>query len=764
MTIKKKLILFFVGISVLSATLVGFLFFMSVRSLLQEKVLEEHQFEIDSKVQEIDIMIERYASLPLLIHDFPPIEGIIRARKTGVDELDRSDLSQWIKRLQTIFKRIAELDPVVDQIRYLDETGRELVRVNRRDEKQIELVSESNLQDKSREPYFKEVMMLGKGELYVSEMDLNREHGKIEVPYKPVLRFATPVYSDAGDKKGIIIINILMQPLLDSIRRSTLGSIVMINQNGNFLIHKDKNKEYSAFLNDTHNFFKEHPEISENLKVGQSKVHIDHEDKEYRIWKKIFYHPETEGVYWVLFSVISQKELFAALVRLQNIFIIIGIINMFLIAFLSFIIAQSIAKPIQRLRQGVAIIRQGNMDYRVGMNTKDELGELSQAFDQMVTARKKVEEDARRLAAIVEYSDDAILSKTLDGIIISWNQGAERLYGYSAEEIIGKSILMLAPVDQHSKIRGYMKKIGQGESLAHEDTIRLHKSGLPIHVSLSLSPVKDGAGKIVAVSSVTRDITERKRAEDALKELKDNLEKRVQEQSKKLIQAEKMSALGVMAAGVAHELNNPMMGVLNYVQYSLKHTQEGSKVYEVLSDAERESKRCVRIVQDILTFARSSRRDGELLAKGRIQDVFSRVIATLEPKIKKNGVSVQNDISDQISAIPLDEDKIEQVFLNLMSNAADALKDKPVREVLIEAEQKEGSVQIKVSDTGAGIPLEIQSKIFDPFFTTKPTGEGTGLGLSICRSIIEDHGGELTFKSALNKGTTFWIILPTKSF
>jgi signal transduction histidine kinase len=248
-------------------------------------------------------------------------------------------------------------------------------------------------------------------------------------------------------------------------------------------------------------------------------------------------------------------------------------------------------------------------------------------------------------------------------------------------------------------------------------------------------------------------------------ELKDQLEERKRSEQEKL-QLGKLGALGTLIAGTAHELNNPMMGMLNFIQYCLKYTSKDDRRYTVLEDAERETKRCIDIVQNLLTFSRIEKEDEEEHIKQSIPAIFDRVFRLLSYRIDKENILLTQDYPEETPEIWLKNSNIQQVFLNLIGNALDAVKGNKEKKKKIRVEIRPESefVLVTITDSGCGISSKNLRNIFDPFFTTKPTGRGTGygtgLGLSVCHSIVKAHGGEISCESEDGKGTKFKIRLP----
>ncbi|MBI3040078.1 MAG: HAMP domain-containing histidine kinase, partial [Chloroflexi bacterium] len=227
-----------------------------------------------------------------------------------------------------------------------------------------------------------------------------------------------------------------------------------------------------------------------------------------------------------------------------------------------------------------------------------------------------------------------------------------------------------------------------------------------------------------------------------------------------MVQTEKMSAVGMMAAGVAHELLNPMMGMLNFAQYCLKHTAEDDRRYPVLQDIERETGRCADIVRDLMTFSHVEKEGEEEYRLESLATIIDRAVNLLRYRIEKDHVLLTRYIAEDTPEIWLAVNGMQQVLLNLVSNALDALAESQKKEIHLEVHWEGDFVRLAVTDSGCGLTPEIMEKIYEPFFTTKPVGRGTGLGLTISRNIINSLGGDIACQSQPGVGTTFTIILP----
>ena len=260
-----------------------------------------------------------------------------------------------------------------------------------------------------------------------------------------------------------------------------------------------------------------------------------------------------------------------------------------------------------------------------------------------------------------------------------------------------------------------------------------------------------------------QQIAVRRKAEQKLKNTYEKLKithHQLKESQGQLIQSEKMKTLGSMAAGLAHEMNNPLMGILNYIQYCMKHINRDDKKYTILQDAEIEINRCIDFLNNLLTFVYMGSEGEKKYQKISCAVLFNRVFKLLSYRIEKENVLIKQDISADVPEIWLKVNTIQQVFLNLITNALDAVKNKEKKEISINLKPEGKNLRITVSDNGIGIAPKNLEKIFDPFFTTKPASKGTGLGLPIVANIIKEHKGQITCESMPGLWSKFTMVLP----
>ncbi len=382
----------------------------------------------------------------------------------------------------------------------------------------------------------------------------------------------------------------------------------------------------------------------------------------------------------------------------------------------------------------------------------DDSGRLAfiQGLVVDVTDRIKSEQTRSLLASIVESSDDAIHCVRLDGTVVAWNRGSEKIYGYTAAEIIGQPIFAIAPPDRLDEMRRLLDQVARGEEINHLETVRCAKDGRFIKVAVSIGPVRDASGRIVAASAIARDVTDQRAAEEALRK------------SERLrLQAEQQAAVGRMAARIAHEINNPLSGIRNCFWLLKNAIPKYHRHFHFAEKAEREIERIGRIVQGMFDLKRPGRQE---VRKVRIADLLSDAEAMFAGKCRDGALQMQWAMDPPDLELRVAEDALRQVLQNLVSNAVEA--SPPNRAIQIEVRITEDEdarqFELTVKDEGHGIPKELGERIFEPFFSTK-TGEGTsglGLGLAVAKGLVESLGGRLDYRSIPGNGTRFRVRLP----
>ena len=351
----------------------------------------------------------------------------------------------------------------------------------------------------------------------------------------------------------------------------------------------------------------------------------------------------------------------------------------------------------------------------------------------------------RRLAAIIESSDDAIVSKDLNGIITSWNRAAERMFGYSAAEVIGESITIIIPTERLDEEKLVLSQIRRGEKVDHFETIRRRKDGTLFPISLTVSPIRDDEGNVVGASKIARDISERVRLQKDLEEAS-----RIKDE---------------FLATLSHELRTPLNAILGYSKMIRSGLLEERKRDRAIEVIERNALSLAQIVEDVLDVARITA--GKLRLTVQTVDpakVVTDAVDSVMPAADARGVRIETRL-ESAGTVTADPDRLQQVLWNLLTNAVKFTgRDGRVDVIL----RRDGEhVEIAVADTGAGIPADFLPFLFDRFRqadarTTREQG-GLGLGLAIARHLVEMHGGTISASSpGIGQGSTFRVRIPAQ--
>lgn len=452
----------------------------------------------------------------------------------------------------------------------------------------------------------------------------------------------------------------------------------------------------------------------------------------------------------------KASEFLAPLNQIRDLTIWIGGLCGILVVLFVVFRVRSLTRPIKDLVEAAKVLEAGDLSGRVLVQSRDEIGDLSKAFNTMAQSlqvrdedlKSRIEENAallRNLAesearyrSLLENSPVAILGLTREHRIVTWNRGAERIFGHVSESVAGKPIGVLFPPDREEEFRNLLTEVMQKGSARDFAISGITREGRRLALSLSWGGPFPDFWMNKEWTLVIRDVTEARR---------------LQEQ---IIRSEKLSAVGQLLSSIAHELNNPLQAVIGYAQLLSRSPKNTKEDLKMIVD---NSMRCRKIIENLLLFVRH----GEVEKRPvPVQKAVLAAIDLLKYKLAKSAnISVHRRFPAGLPPVQADFQQIQQVFVNLINNACDALSGwEGSKELKIRARRMGGKVRVEFTDSGPGIPLEVQGRIFEPFYTTKPEGRGTGLGLSVCRQILEEHGGAIGFRSQPGQGAAFWVDLP----
>ncbi|MDD1523228.1 MULTISPECIES: PAS domain S-box protein [Bradyrhizobium] len=470
------------------------------------------------------------------------INGLIRAHVGGgIDPVDGVSEQTWRERIAARLAAEIEAKPIYGQFRIIgvDNDQRELVHVDRSGPNgAVRIAPDGELERKSDRAYFQEAIRLAPGEIYVSPIELATRQGGTRASHAPTLRVAMPLFTADDKPFGIIVANVDMRPALDRVRATTTsgGEIHVVNARGDYLVHPDRMREFGAAHDRPNDWRKDFPYFGALTGTLEGSTRLM-TDSSGRPSGAALAPTLLAGKEWVAIIETIPAPVFGRVpAAIQKTSLLVGVLAVLAAAALAVLLARSLTRPIGRLTEAVQAIGSGR-PADIPVDASGETGVLARAFARMVeemraktAALEREIEDHRRteaarshhaareslFSAAVESSDDAIVMQTLDAVITGWNPAAERLYGYTAEEAIGKPTSIIVPPDRREHGKDYLRRIARGEPIERFETVRLRKDGTPVEISLGLSPIKGPAGEVIGASGSARSLTEARRAERAL--------------------------------------------------------------------------------------------------------------------------------------------------------------------------------------------------------------------------------------------------------
>lgn len=804
MTILKQtsvqIKIFLLSVVLAAVFLGGTLFYIAsnIENSFSELAISATEKGVEVSAHQLEDLIEDGRRDVYLIQNTPPLQGLFRAQKNeGVDPLDGSTEEDWKKRLTTIFtSTIDATQKLYDQIRYIDENGQEIVRVNNVDG-DSEIVPPSELQYKGNRDYFIAANHLKKGELYISPIELNKEGNpaKISLPYKPVVRYATPIFDEVGKKKGILIINILFEELIKESIHEDLNVEIhqnfIIDDSGQYLFHPDHQKEWGGpeNLNNGENFKKDFPQTVVGKILNNEKGHIEY-NGELIAFKKVKLGNDQENTLtWI--EITPIQKVLSNIKDIINKYSLFGFLIFSLLAIVFYLFIKIILSPLSKLKKSAEMLGEGNFDVNIEIDSQDEIGTLGQAFKQMAKQlkssyallKKQVDEKTKELSSkikdlektkkamlnlledintekqkitLAKARDEAILNNIGDGLIVMDKKGVvelvnpvfEEQLGWKEKEIKGKLLVDVVKMEDEdgkavsNQKRLISKAITSNKSVetdSKKTCYYVQKDGNRFPASIIVSPILDGK-KCIGYVEVFRNITEEKEVDRAKTEF---------------------------VSMASHQLKTPLSTIGWYTEMLVDedagklNKEQKSYLAEIYAG----NQRMIELVNSLLNVSRVDL--GTFAIECEKMDLLPMckdVIKTLKPKVLEKKINIKNECSKDLQKIDADPKLLRMVIENLMSNAVKYTPEKGNISLSITKEKR--SILIKVKDNGYGIPKHEQKHIFTKLFRAENVRqkavEGTGLGLYIVKAVVEQSGGKIRFESEENKGTTFFVTFPLK--
>ena len=779
--------------SFLAALFLGlslFLFLSDVKAIFSDSFIKDYHNDVEIHSDEFSLFLRNVISDIKLIKENHALKMLLDYDK---DISKRDNFVDAFEMTESVFLEVSSSRKIYGQIRYINENGYEIVRVNYVDGKSI-VVEENDLQDKSNRNYFIEANKLNEGELYISNTDLNREGNppEIEIPYKPVVRYAMPVFNEKKERKGVVVLNVLVSNLSDLItkRFDNEGDFFITDDEGYYIFFDGISKDDKRFgspndLNTGENIQKDLPIIYEEISHKDSGFGIL--DGQIYAFSKIYLNglDDDTGRYWIFLKMIPTSEAFSVIKMIGRDALIIGISIFFLLFFTFYFAVKNVLKPLKDLEVAANQIKKGNFSQSIDVKNFDEIGVVAKTFNDMskelavlyssmeervkqktneVSEKLKDLENARtatlnvledveeekiksdeereKIKTIVESIGDGVFVADRNSNIVMFNEAAEKMSGFSKDEAVGKKyrevLRFISEKDgsfQDEFIDNVIKN-GMVDKM-EGGTLLVKKQGGTIPVNESAAPLKNKENSVIGCVVVFRDITKEKEVDRAKTEF---------------------------VSLASHQLRTPLTAINWYAEMLLSgdagelNTDQKEFINQIYSG----NQRMVDLVSALLNVSRIDLGTFAIDPQPvNFVEILDNVIDELKPLIESKKIKVEK-IYENIPVINADKNLTRIIFQNLISNAVKYTPENG--NVWISMKLERDDVLISVRDNGFGIPKGQQSKIFEKLFRADNVQnkevEGTGLGLYIVKAIIEQSGGKIWFDSEENKGTAFFVTVP----
>ncbi|MCF6156886.1 MAG: PAS domain S-box protein [Candidatus Brocadia sp.] len=751
-SIKVKLICYLILMTTLPILIVSSTAYNRGKKALNEKVVEKLTSIADLKKAQLSNWLqERMVDIGVLSTNKSlevSFSNLLYLRKAfhTIDRMKESEIGEvYYKRLSEYLGKLKEKLIYCDEIAILDvENGETVIST-----------TESNIGVKDGDYKYYLDVLVNNG-IPLKDVHYSGYTKRIGMTLFGIMKRTDPITMEETEFiNGVVLIRVNTNDAIGSLLQDWPGS----GETGETLLVR-RDGDRLLFLNNTRHLTDAALKMSIPVKTIVPESFMLDDEKEiikamdYRGLEVLLSFRYIPQLKWGLIVKQDTSEAFQPIAELKDQVISLAIVSVFIIVVIVFILAHGITQPILQLVQGANAIGKGNLGHRIPINSEDEVGILASEFNKMAEKleesyaglEQKIRERTAQLRESegkyresINLANDAIFTLDADSAqIVDSNKKAEELSGYLKDELRQKKIWDIVPEYDREKTRQLWMIINQAGSGMLDNVDYQHADGRLTPTSISGSAIEYGKRK--TIQWICRDITERKKME------------------LQLIQTERLAAVGELAAGVAHEVNNPLGGLQNFVKMMKKEPRNISQNLEFLDLMSEGLKRIEVIVKQLMAFSRPY---STHMSSHSLNEIVENSLRFVDHRIKEIGIRLEKILSPDLPEIYGDQDNISQVIINIIVNALDSMQNGGG--LIIKTgycDFQPSSIQVAISDTGSGIPEEILNKIFNPFFTTKEMG--SGLGLAISKRIVDDHNGNIVVKSKLGEGTTFYVCLPVR--
>jgi signal transduction histidine kinase/FixJ family two-component response regulator len=770
MKLSTRMALAMMVLVVLTALAVGLLTYRNIRAVALPRAAERVEVHVRILATTLAGAVRGAREDIAGFQRAAAIAGIVRAHLAGgSDPQDGTTEAVWRQRIANRF--VAELAAKTnyDQFRIIAADGREIVRVDRSGPNgAIRIVPDEELQQKSDRPYFHAALAAPVDQVSVSPVELNQEHGAIQVPYLPVFRVA--VRLDGPDQRpfGIATINVDMRPILRDLAASPQpgSTIYVVDDRGNYLVHPDPSREFAVDLGKSGRWQNDFPELAASFDNAEAKTNHMTDGRGQPVLAALQSVILAGGPRVAVLESTPEAVVMAPIAAVAKSTLLVGFVSVLCACALAYLLARSLTRPLVQMTRAVEAFPQNStatMPAATG-----ELGVLARAFTRMMTEVKdktasleKEIRERRRLAEILDNTinsmADAVLVGDRDANIVLSNSAAQRLMGIatgmtpaqwtSRQEIFMPDGVTPLPVEERPLMRAIRGETFDGYGIV----VRMPNARNASTFSTTGGPIRGGTQFYAGGVVVYHDVTEARETERQLR------------------QSQKMEAVGQLTGGIAHDFNNILTvitGTIEILEEGVADRPDLAPIAKMIDDA---AERGAELTRNLLAF---SRRQPLQPRKTNVNELVMETARLLRPTLGGN-IEIESMLDDNASPALIDPSQLTTSLLNLALNARDAMPNGgkltfETADVVLDesyaamnAEVRSGPyVMIAVSDNGSGIPAAIADKVFEPFFTTKTMGKGTGLGLSMVYGFVKQSEGHVKIYSEDGQGTAIKMYLP----
>lgn len=789
-SLSLRLSTIFVAVLIAAAFTVGYLFDRGRAEAEEKRELAHLRLHAERGADEVERFIKQLREDALFLASTPPIQGIRRALEGGgTDTAGGSTLDQWKARLQQIFLSFAETRPEYAQLRLIgvQDSGRELVRVER-NENGLRVIPPKELQQKGDRYYVRETSRLKSGSVYLSRIDLNREHGQISVPHLPTLRAATPVYDPSGSLCCVLAVNMDMGwpfKRAESFHDRT-ESMYVADENGNFLLHPQPGRAFAFEFGTPFRLADAFPgqadRVLSALPGGESFLTLPDPDGELvafltaRSWDP---RDPKRRLVFILTEPAEQALYLGGLLRRES---LVGMGGLLALAIVLVVVAvQRQTRSLTALANASGAIAAG--DYRVALSADEggEVGRLVLAFRRMVAEVERREEALEELNRELERRvkeraaevgrqhalQQLILENVADGVVVADPQGHFLLWNRKAEQIVGSGPDTIQPEHWSWHFGVFRDEGGEPVPVAELPLVRAIRGESSDNVELYLRNPKCAEGRWAQVTArpllaadgrigggvaVLVDVTEQK-----------HLRERLESHRAALARVGRLALRAEIASSAAHRLSQPITAMTAYAAAAVRLQKQGrlgkEELVDLLSRIESLGNEAGTVLDKLRALIR--RRDQPEVPVD-VNEVADSSLDFLSEGIQQRGVRIERCYGQDLPRPIGDPIELGHVLIQLISNALHAMQgtatDKRRLSISTRHDSEADRILIEVSDTGPGVNPELAGLLFEPWPMDEP--EGLGIGLAVARSIVEAHGGQIRVQNGESGGATFLIELP----